>query len=86
MNILVDFFSSLFMEEPTLYHHWPPFVINQVKSSHFLPLEIIPDEQEVYSAISGMATWNSPGPDGLPVGFFFVKCWPIIKEEVASLI
>lgn len=42
-------------------------------------------EDETYQAISGTSAWKSPGPDGMPVGFF-QKFWPIIKEEVISVI
>ncbi|XP_012845938.1 PREDICTED: uncharacterized protein LOC105965938 [Erythranthe guttata] len=45
----------------------------------------IPDEDEVYKAIKDLSPDSAPGQDGF-TGYFYVRCWSIIKEDFMLLV
>jgi hypothetical protein len=49
----------------------------------YISLCLIPDEKEIFLAISDLGLNKAPGPDGM-TGLFYKSYWPIVKESVVN--
>jgi hypothetical protein len=83
-NYLVQHFSSIFStSNPLLDSSLSDLVGRVVTDDENDSLCIIPDEAEIFVAISDLGLNKAPGPDGM-TGLFYKSYWPIVKSSVIS--
>jgi hypothetical protein len=83
-NHLVQHFSSLFAStQPVFDQCFTSLVDKVVTVEENVSLCLIPDENEIFLAISELGLNKAPGPDGM-TGLFYKSYWPIVKESVVN--
>ena len=71
---------------PVLYLIERQYINAKLSDQQNSDLQLDLSECEIESAISQMAKGKTPGPDGLSIEFYIQHCWPIVKDEVVSLL
>jgi exonuclease III len=83
-SYLVNHFSSLFSTtHPSFDASFDDLVGNVITVEENVQLCIIPEEGEIFSAISDLGLNKAPGPDGM-TGLFYKSYWPIVKHSVIA--
>jgi hypothetical protein len=83
-SFLVQHFSSIFSTtNPVLDSDLHELVGKVVTDEENVILCGIPDEAEIFLAISDLGLNKAPGPDGM-TGLFYKSYWPIVKSSVIS--
>ena len=83
-NYLVQHFSSIFStSNPLLDSSFSDLVGRVVTDDENESLCTIPDEAEIFVAISNLDLNKASGPDGM-TGLFNKSYWPIVKSSVIS--
>ncbi|XP_059440565.1 uncharacterized protein LOC132173020 [Corylus avellana] len=83
-NYLVQHFSSLFTSNhPVFDDRFTSLVDKVVTEEENVSLCLIPDENEIFLAISDLGLNKAPGPDGM-TGLFYKSYWPIVKVSVVD--
>lgn len=70
LQILHNYFCSLFSAEPVFFECWLNFPSRTVPSTSINELIAIPSEDENFHSILEMGPWKAPGPNGMPAIFF----------------
>lgn len=83
--LFLEYFSNLFLEKLVFFFDGPEFQMNSLPNSLCEGLWMLPSEIETFQVVQDIMAWKSPGPNGIPVGFF-QKLWPIIEHDVVQLI
>jgi hypothetical protein len=83
-SYLVNHFSSLFSStHPYFDTSFDDLVGNVIIVDENVQLCIIPEEGEIFSAISDLGLNKAPGSDGM-TGLFYKSYWPIVKHNVIA--
>jgi hypothetical protein len=83
-NHLVHHFSSLFASTQPIYDNcFTSLVDKVVTDDENVSLCLIPDEKEIFLAISDLGLNKAPGLDDM-TGLFYKSYWPIMKESVVN--
>lgn len=81
-SFLVNHFSNLFSTtHPIFDSSFNDLVDNFISDEENVRLCVIPDECEIFSAISELGLNKAPGPNGM-TGLFYKSYWPILKISV----
>jgi hypothetical protein len=79
---LVNHFSNLFTTtHPVFDDSFNDLVDNVISDDENAHLCVIPDECEIFLAISELGLNKAPGPDGM-TGLFYKTYWQIVKISV----
>ncbi|XP_026434565.1 uncharacterized protein LOC113332106 [Papaver somniferum] len=69
-------------DDPTEYFEsFSPCIADSENSM----LTRIPDSDEVKHAIFSMQSWNTPGPDGYPPGFY-QQMWDVVGDDIVRMV
>jgi hypothetical protein len=80
----VDHFSTLFSSSnPIIDDSLSDLVSPVITTDDNLALCSIPEEVEIFLAISELSLNKSSGPDGM-TGLFYKTCWQIVKSSVVA--
>lgn len=83
---LVNHFSSLFLTTNPILDDGIAELVDVVNTAdENVALSILPNEGEIFSAISDLGLNKAPGPDGM-IGLFYKSYWPIVKCSVVASI
>jgi hypothetical protein len=83
-NHLVHHFNMLFTSSlPELDANLDCLIDNVITEEENLALCLIPEESEIFLAISELGLNKAPGPDGM-TGLFYKSYWPIVKDSVVN--
>jgi len=83
-SFFVDHFSTLFSSSnPIIDDSLFDLVSPVITADDNLALCSIPEEAEIFLAISELGLNKSPGPDGM-AGLFYKTCWQIVKSSVVA--
>jgi hypothetical protein len=81
-SLLVNHFSNLFTTtHPVFDDSFNDLVDNVISDEENTRLCVIPDECEIFLAISELGLNKAPGPDGM-TGLFYKSYWQIVKISV----
>jgi hypothetical protein len=82
---LVSHFSSIFTSSNPVLSGLDDLFNPVITSSENDLLCLIPDEYEIWMAVSDLGSDKSPGPDGM-TGLFYKTYWKIVKHNVIRFI
>ena len=78
---LVSAFQSLLSAPINWRLPFPDLYFNLIGEDQSAKLEEMFTEEEILAAVSGLNDDKAPGPDGLPLAFWYFS-WDFVKEEV----